>query len=87
MDVFNLIQEYYQIPENICGGNLHAVLDDGNFDYDSIIEGYKQCKVNKDYLGMLICSLLMNFDEVEISRMMVATDSYKPEIMDMYYYD
>lgn len=31
-----LIDAYYALPGNGCGGELHVVLDDGNYERDSI---------------------------------------------------
>lgn len=65
VNLFNLkilIHEYCEVPENVCGGNLHIVIDDQNLDDGSIVFCYKQCKEAKDYMGMLICSLLIQID-------------------------
>lgn len=60
-----LISEYYEIKENVCGGNLHIMLDDGNLNDRDIIWCYDHCEGKKDYLGMLICSLMIQVDETD----------------------
>lgn len=86
MNVTKLIAEYGQIPENICGGNLHIILDDENVDDTSVIFCYNECKKEKDYLGMLICSLLMGIDELDrINAINTTSIDYEEQIM-MYYY-
>lgn len=87
LNIKELVAEYNEIPENICGGNLHIALDDGNLDDDSIVFCYNQCKKHKDYLGMLICSRLMGIDESERVEAIITKDfDYEPEIMDYYYF-
>lgn len=87
MNVTKLIAEYDQIPENLCGGNLHIILDDGNIEDHHILSCYTYCKDKKDYLGMLICSLLMDIDESEREKAINTTSiDYEEQIMAYYYF-
>ena len=87
LNIKELVAEYDEIPENICGGNLHIILDDFNVEDSSIIACYEFSKENKDYLGMLICSKLMGIDESERVEAITTKDfDYEPEIMDYYYF-
>lgn len=59
----DLIIEYESIEDNHYGGNLHIILEDFNTCDSSIIFCYRECKLKKDYLGMLICSKLYFISE------------------------
>lgn len=69
-----LIAEYTKLPCNYCGGNLHIILIDDNVNDDSIEWCYKECYYRKDFLGMLICSLLLA--EEECDRLKIIIDGY-----------
>lgn len=38
LNMKELVSEYDEIPENICGGNLHNILDDFNVGYSLAFE-------------------------------------------------
>lgn len=87
MNIKELVCEYESIPDNICGGSLHIVLDDGNLDDNSIISCYNHAKENKDYLGMLICSKLMGVDEGDrLDSITTKGVDYDADIMSYYYF-
>lgn len=87
LNIKDLVSEYDSIPENICGGNLHIMLDDFNVDDSSTMSCYEWAKENKDYLGMLICSKLMSIDESERIEAITTRDfDYEPVIMNYYYF-
>lgn len=59
----HLIELYYR--DNAAGGNLHIVLDDGNYG-----KGFVQCCIkdaieNKDFIGETIGNMLLEFSEDE----------------------
>ena len=56
-------------------------------DDNSVIFCYNECKKEKDYLGMLICSLLMGIDESDRETAINTTSiDYDEQIMDYYYF-
>ena len=56
-------------------------------DDNSVIFCYNECKKEKDYLGMLICSLLMGIDESDRETAINTTSiDYVEQIMDYYYF-
>ncbi len=56
--VAGLIEHYWQKPENICGGRLHLVLDDGNIEDHHISSCMDYAQENSDADGVRICRLL-----------------------------
>ena len=62
----DLINEYYQLEG--CGGNLHIVLDDGNFD-SSISWCKGRCDSKEDEIGSCICNALSFMGEPQIDRL------------------
>jgi len=65
--LYSLIQFYY-IHEP-SGGHLHIVLDDGNIEHCHIATCFWQCQAYKDYLGMLIATILLYYSEDELCDM------------------
>ena len=49
-----LIADYYAIPGNIAGGNLHIATDDGNLDTDSLLFCEQLCFKEGDLKGLEI---------------------------------
>lgn len=58
-NLYRLCQAFYQLPNCGAGGPLHILLDDDNYDDESIKFCIEQCKENPDSmesrLGLLIC--------------------------------
>ncbi len=46
-----------------AGGNLHIVLEDGNFDDDSIVFCKRRCRKAGDAFGVVICGELLSYEE------------------------
>ena len=63
--LIKLCKEYYNIPGNELGGNLHIVLDDGNIEDGSIDFCLKQAEEKNDPKGIQICKLIfeLTYDE------------------------
>jgi len=52
------IQDFTELEGNICGGNLHIVIDDGNIDDVSIDFCIAQCKEKDDWKGLQLAEKL-----------------------------
>lgn len=60
MTLPEIIRWYYEcLPENSAGGKLHIVLEDSNWDDDSIAFCQQESLYSRDTLGLLICDLLL----------------------------
>ena len=64
-EVIPLIREYYEIPGNGAGGNLHIVLDDGNIESGHIEFCKSQCVDKSDDMGLVICNLLLRMSKTQ----------------------
>jgi hypothetical protein len=64
-----LIQYYYEIPDNGAGGYCHIVLDDGNLSDYNLYFCQELCAQNDDHLGYLIMTILRYFTEEELEEM------------------
>lgn len=58
-EVLPLIKEYLKRPENVVGGNLHIVLDDGNITNGNIEFCHRQAAQHGDTTGMEIAKNLL----------------------------
>jgi hypothetical protein len=58
-----VIEHYLNIEGNICGGNLHITLEDGNTDDGSIKFCLDNCIARKDFLGAYIAEELLKMDQ------------------------
>lgn len=67
--ISSLIEYYYNQGDNAAGGHLHIVLDDGNTEWHHVDWCYKIAAENGDYLGALICDVLLCFSEEEREMM------------------
>lgn len=65
-----MIDTYYNKEGNICGGNLHVVLDDGNYNPSSIEFCRKEAEKDNDADGVLLCLVLALFTEEELEEML-----------------
>jgi hypothetical protein len=63
------IQYYYKNLDNVVGGNLHVVLDDGNVESEFIIFCRAEAEKNKDSFGIFLCDILLTFSEDELDKM------------------
>ncbi len=59
------VQEYYSLPGNGVGGNLHIVLDDFNIRDSDLAHCRKQSQERSDWLGLKIIDFLSRFNELE----------------------
>lgn len=64
-----LIQAYYAMPNNGCGGNLHIVLDDGNIEHHFIKWCKGQCEKDNDPFGEFLAEALLLFTEDQLQKM------------------
>ena len=65
--LYELIQYYY--IHNPNGGNLHAVLHDGNLDHILIIPYMSECRDKEDWLGVWIVEELLAYPSCELYEM------------------
>ncbi len=54
------ISDYCQLGGNICGGTLHIIVDDGNYDDGSIAYCLNSCIKEGDVQGVLLLNLIFN---------------------------
>lgn len=61
----------YKLEGCLCGGNLHILLDDGNYDPPSILFCLKECLKHPEReesdLGILICKELLKLSAEELT--------------------
>lgn len=65
--IIDLIQYYYE--DNPTGGYCHIALDDGNLMQIDLLSCKKESEKDNDYLGKLICEILIYFTEEERENM------------------
>ena len=53
------INDYYSLNGNICGGNLHIVLDDDNLRDSDILFCKEECLKDNDLFGIALCDNLL----------------------------
>ena len=66
-----LCETLYSLPNCGAGGNLHILLDDDNYDDDSVMFCLKECLLNPEHpsssLGILICTEILKMSMAERS--------------------
>lgn len=61
-----IVRAYYRLkPENVCGGSLHIVLDDGNYDDHSVEFCRKYAAEQGDTDGVWLASVLQTLNVQE----------------------
>lgn len=60
-----LARDYYAIPGNICGGNLHIVLDDGNLETQYVNWCRSEADKKNDTLGVNLCDAIIALGDIE----------------------
>jgi hypothetical protein len=68
-DLIKEIKEFYKKPDNICGGNLHIVLDDYNLEDHFVEFCLKRAKEDNDPKGVEICKELLKLSFLERNRL------------------
>jgi len=58
-------RDYYAIPGNEAGGNLHLMLDDGNMEDENLMFCLKQCAEAQDSVGVMLVAVIATLDEDE----------------------
>ena len=58
-----LLDEYSKLT--ICGGCLHAIIDDGNYNNYHVNDGLEYAIEKNDFFGQTIARLLLDFTEDE----------------------
>ncbi len=66
--VVDFIRYYYNELNNPSGGNLHVVLDDGNYDAETILFCLKSAEKENDSFGVFLAKLLLEFTEEELNE-------------------
>ena len=64
--LIHVIEKY--LERYPTGGNLHIVLDDGNFGADSVKFCLEYAKQHNDYWGQVIALHFLDFSEDEIQQ-------------------
>lgn len=64
-DVMPLVLEYYALPGNLVGGNLHIVLDDGNVKNSDVEFCINKCREYNDLKGIVLCELLLRMSKTQ----------------------
>ena len=64
-EVIPLVNKYYSMPENGCGGSLHNVLDDGNISDRDILFCLDEAKKNSDKEGIELANLLLKMSKIQ----------------------
>ena len=68
-EVLPLVRAYYAKPNNICGGSLHVVLDDGNVG-DSTVEFCEKCAAeNGDEDGVALARILRRMSKTQRKKL------------------
>ena len=57
--VASLAAQYYQLPGNSAGGNLHITLDDGNIETQHVLFCLEEARATGDALGMVLADMLL----------------------------
>ena len=70
MDILKeLCEELYRLPECGCGGMLHIILDDANFENEHILYCIKECfhhpEKPESTLGVIICNEYLKMTKEE----------------------
>ena len=65
-DVESLIERFYELPGNAAGGSLHVVLDDGNWERDSVIYSRDWARRERDAAGEAFADLLLTLGDEQL---------------------
>lgn len=68
---------YYALPGNICGGNLHIVLDDDNVEDGHLMFCLKECVNNSDGYGVMLCGTMLRMTEAERMAVVGRYEEYR----------
>lgn len=68
-EVIPVAVAYMKKPDNLCGGNLHIVLEDGNVHDDHIKFCRNQCILNEDKDGIELCDLLLRMSWTQRTKL------------------
>lgn len=66
--LIDFIDYFYTLESNLCGGNLHIVLDDYNTSDCDIKFCIKQCVTEEDFVGLQLCYALLGRSILERTR-------------------
>ncbi len=58
-----MARDYYKLPGNGCGGNLHIVLDDGNLETGHVQFCLDQAQEHNDEKGIELAKALLDLTE------------------------
>jgi hypothetical protein len=61
--VLKMARDYYKLPGNGCGGNLHIVLDDGNLETHHAQSCLNWAKEDNDEKGVELAKALLDLTE------------------------
>ena len=70
-DVLPLVLEYYQ--DNLAGGSLHIVLDDGNVDDEDVETCIKWARENNDERGEILGRVLLRMSRTQRRKLYAAS--------------
>jgi hypothetical protein len=67
-DVVKMVREYYRKPGNAAGGNLHLVLEEPNYDDDSVRYCMFACVDRGDVEGSILALTLLECSKSQRRR-------------------
>lgn len=76
-EVEQALLEYYELPHDGLGGNLHIVIEDQNIRDSDIQFCKEQAEAEGDELGVLIADALMQMSKTQ--RLKIASKYYYPD--------
>lgn len=68
-EVMPLIREYYTKPANGCGGNLHIILEDPNFEDCHVQFCLKEAEKEEDEDGARIARLMLRMSKTQRKKL------------------
>lgn len=69
-EVAKMARDYYDLPNNGAGGNLHIVLDDGNLGTGSIAHCLERAKSRGDEPGILLAEAMLKLTPTQRRNVM-----------------
>ena len=75
-EVSKLVKDYYAKPDNLVGGNLHVVLDDGNIQDYHIELCLKQAEEERDEDGIILAKALLEMSLTQRKKIYLDTIGY-----------
>lgn len=71
-EVLPIMRAYYAKPDNLAGGSLHIVLDDGNIETSSVEFCREYAHKNNDPDGVALAELLLKMSYTQRKKLYMA---------------